>query len=234
MTFIDRSTLNHDQTQGVYRRLIVRRARQIDLPVYFFMDVSNILIGAQQFLVQQGLAPASERKLQRIHLGHLVSLARGPRRWQDGFACSGGNRPVPQVAPLYEHAGIRFAYRENVVSGSEQSVDLAIRHEMTNLALNTHLGHTEPGVVVLATGDGNRSEGESFVDCLGKLRLIGHQVELMSWRGCLNKSLQEWVESQDGETIVLDHFWDAITFTPHGRRAKSLPTWMSGPTSNAA
>lgn len=228
MTFIQSSSSQNGGNRGNYHRFIMRRRGQSCLPVYFFLDVSNILISAQQFLVKQGHAPAEQQAAQRINLEHLVQLACGPRQLAQGYACAGGNRRLDHLRPIYQRYGLEFEYRENVISPSEQSVDLAIRHRMGELECDTLHGEAAPGVVVLATGDGNRQERDSFPQRLERLKKAGHHIELIAWRDSLHHGLQDLVWQLGGDIILLDYYWESVTFTEGGRRSQSLPEWLTG------
>lgn len=234
MTFINSSSFQNGGNRGNYHRFIMRRGGQTQLPVYFFLDVSNILISAQRFLVDKGHAPAEQRAAQRIELGRLVQLACGPRQLARGYACAGGNRALGHLRGTYQRSGLEFEYRENVTSASEQSVDLAIRHQMGELECDTLRGKAAPGVVVLATGDGNRNERDSFPQRLERLREAGHHIELIAWRDSLNPGMQDLVWQLGGDVILLDYYWESVTFAEGGRRAEPLPVWISGPNRRSA
>jgi hypothetical protein len=100
--------------------------------------------------------------------------------------------------------------------------------------MRTLRGKATPGVVVLATGDGNCNERDSFPQRLERLKEAGHHIELIAWRDSVHNGMQDLVWQLGGDVILLDNCWESVTFADGGRRAKPLPAWISGPNRRSA
>lgn len=177
-------------------------------PVYFFLDFSNIAIASKGVAVQQG-DPAHQADYVRIHAGHLREFVEQDRIWRQGFAAACLNNPASGLEHNFREAEIEFrVYEKGRESGREQGIDEIIQCRMYQLLQRGK----EPGVVVLATGDGNgHRRGEGFLPALEVLHDAGFRVEVMSWRHSFNSALKEWA-SFNGEAIELDDHFRELTF----------------------
>jgi len=121
------------------------------------------------------------------------------------------------IKAAFEKEDIAFDISERGrYSNSEQNVDERIQLQMMRLLRKP----VEKGVVVLATGDGNRSTNRSgFIETLATLQDYGFEIEVMSWGHSLSEELNRWVRTT-GRVIELDSYYNDITFLCRGR----LPT----------
>jgi len=187
------------------------------IPVYFFLDFSNIAISASQLAAKNGDGFYSDHRI-RLHCDNLRALAERGRQWQSGFAAAGFSNPQSNIKQHFDRAGIKMHLSERGLSTRrEQNVDQLIQLEMWKLLQR----HCPPGVVVLATGDGAGAiDGEGFIPTLKYLREQGFDIEVMSWEHSLNPCLRSWAES-NGRSILLNPFYENLTFVDGGRRATS-------------
>jgi hypothetical protein len=111
----------------------------------------------------------------------------------------------PQVELLHEPSA----------SGREVGVDDVLQNRIPLL-----LAH-QPGVLVLATGDGNgRARGPGFLPAIHLLAQHGWRIELLAWSGCVYRHLR--AAGEHGAFVCLDDFFGAITFEPGGVRRSDL------------
>ncbi len=194
---------------------IAHRTRSKALPVNFFLDFSNIAIGARNVAFENGDGLAG-RDAVRLHAGNLKQLAQRNRPWSGGYAATGLSNQQSPIKSAFEKEGISFEISERGrSSNSEQNVDERIQLQMLQLLRKP----VEKGVVVLATGDGNRlSNQNGFVNTLAMLAEYGFTIELMSWRHSLSEELGSWI-ALHGRLIELDRFYSDITFFSGGRSA---------------
>ena len=81
-----------------------------------------------------------------------------------------------------------------------------------------------PATVVLLTGDGaGYCRKVGFHTTLERMRKKGWQIEVLSWEGCWNLRMQEWVEGC-GVFVPLDTFYALITFLEEGYRLHFRPS----------
>lgn len=185
------------------------------LPVYFFLDFSNIAIAARDIATTYSDTLLESLQL-RLHAGHFRELAERDRLWRQGFAAAGLDGRTGALQGHFDRVGIEFqAFERGCSSGREQGIDDIIQGRMYRLLSPG----TERGVVVLATGDGNgHYRGEGFLPVLQALNQSGFRIEVMSWKHSFNAALHDWVAA-NGQAIVLDPHFCQLTFIQGGRRA---------------
>lgn len=186
----------------------VNRRQTAAMPVHFFLDFSNIAIGARTVAFEKGDGLYGHETV-RLHAGNLKHLAQRNRRWASGYASAGLCDQQSPIKYAFEKEGIAFDISERGKhSNSEQNVDERIQLQMMRLLRKP----VEKGVVILATGDGNRSTNHSgFIETLVTLQDYGFAIELMSWRHSLSDELRTWASS-NGRIIELDSYYNDITF----------------------
>ena len=184
--------------------------------VYLFFDFSNIGISARYAasINGDGLIASDVR----IHCQNLRQFVERDRFWAGGYAAAGLTGDPTRIQNRFDSAGIRFeVFERGNKTGCEQAVDQAIQNQMYRLVAT----EAKPGVVVLASGDGNGHEnGEGFLPPLQLLKRNGFDVEVMSWEHSLHPSLGSWA-TQNGSLIYLDDWYEELTFAPYRRNAKS-------------
>lgn len=170
--------------------------------VHFFLDFSNIALGAAEIAPLHGDGVVGSRHL-RLHANNLRKLVQRDRIWQSGYGAAAFPGNGKCLCRHFSHAGIDLRpYEPGGVSGREQGIDEIIQCQMLRL-----IGGTERGVVVLATGDGNgHRQGNGFLPTLRLLHEHGFPIEVMSWSHSFNSTLREWA-SINGTAIELDAWY---------------------------
>ena len=193
----------------------VRKAGRATGPVYFFLDFSNIAIAASRLAQQLEEDTCIQGRL-RLHCENLRAIAERGRPWGSGFAAAGLANVQSCIKQKFDDVGITMHISERgVATHSEQNVDERIQYEMLRLLPR----HAPPGVVALATGDGaGHKLGEGFLPTLQYLHECGFSIEVLSWEHSFNRELRSWVETH-GRAIVLDPFYEELTFIDGGRSA---------------
>jgi len=186
--------------------------------VHLFLDFSNIAIGAKDLAAERGDG-WMRRNDVRLHLENFKRLVQRDRTWGSGYAAAGLYRGEALKANA-EKLGIRFDVCERGNrTNTEQGVDEKIQTAMTKLLLPYFDSNPPaPGVIGLATGDGNgHLEGDGFLPLLKAFRVLGFQIEVLSWRHSLNPVLGSWA-AEHGQVIELDGWYQAVTFVEYGRQ----------------
>ena len=190
--------------------------------VHFFLDFSNIGIGAQQLAIEYGDSHFDLRHL-RLHSQHLRDIALRGRKWGSGFAAAGLGANGHGLHRRFAAVGIEFQCTERGrETGREQGVDEIIQSKMLRLL------HRDPAndVIVLATGDGNGYEDDrGFVSTLKLLRSHGYQIEVLAWEHSLSQKLKEWALDH-GHVHLLDQLFAELTFVEGRRFAKPLGNYF--------
>jgi hypothetical protein len=190
--------------------------RQI-LPVYAMIDSSNIYFGAHKAAEALGVWCFDIPKL-RIDAENFVDLMKFRSVLGDGSTLvTTSHLPDPGFARYFRKSGVKVEIVERgAISGKEQGDDRLL-NRMHRLNRRTR------GVVALATGDGNgHLNDEGFVPAVEDLHAIGHQIELYSWRHCLNRTLENRVRELGGKVVFLDDYFLSVTFVEGGRRATRI------------
>lgn len=185
-------------------------------PVYFFYDFSNIGIGAQHVASRNGDGLITSDV--RVHCENLRRFVERDRFWGGGYAAAGITGDPIRIQRRFASVDVRLdVFERGIRTGSEQAVDQAIQNQIYRLLAVD----AQPGVVVLASGDGNgHSSDEGFLPPLRLLHRHGFDIEIMSWEHSLNLALENWA-SEHGTLVYLDDWYKELTFVPHRRSAKS-------------
>lgn len=185
--------------------------------VYVFVDLSNIVYGGRNTAFdREGCLAVGDF---RLHVEHIVALARGGRQLQAGF-CVGSSSPnMDPLFSRFEQLGFSVRVTERGRStGTEQGVDEILQLEM----MNSMLDAAKPGVAVLMTGDGSGFEtGRGFLAALQRMAYKGWGIEVLSWEGACNRHLRTWAEDV-GVYVPLDDYYASVTFMEGGRRPRAL------------
>ena len=184
-----------------------------DARASLFVDWSNIYIGRREAAVRCGEDPLAVR----VSATRLASLMAFGRPLAERIA-------VVNAATTPDHALRRIAEGFRVIDawpaadGFEQTNDALLRERMWE-ALET----LEPGVMAIASGDGNGWDlGEGFSRPLLAARRRGWTLEVHSWRESLHRRLESTVRELGGAVILLDDYYEQITFVEGGRMLRHL------------
>jgi hypothetical protein len=185
--------------------------------VHLFVDGPNILGGMHDTAPVAG-ASWSPEHLLCLDLPHLHRLMSADRKVERGV-WAGTDRQ--RMALFWDrvrelHPAVEVLLHEEGKSGREIATDQTLQLEMLRL-----LGRA-PGVLVLATGDGNGwREGRGFLTDSQLLVAAGWRLELLSWRCSVNRYLRAFAE-EHGVFIALDDWFDQLTFQPGWRHSEPL------------
>lgn len=179
-----------------------------------FVDHSNIWLGMRRS------AEAQYEPGVSLEFGALLRLLAAGRAVVAAALVIDAETPGP-VQSAMRAAGFEVIARERGrLTGSEQANDetLAVR-------LYETVASREPGVVVLATGDGAGShQDRGFVPALRNARAHGWGIEVAAWDDSLNARLRQAVNAEGGAVVSLDDYYYGITRVPglRGPSAVSL------------
>jgi hypothetical protein len=171
--------------------------------VHLFVDLSNVFLGARQTAAaSHEYAPAL--RLSAKHL-HRVMAAGRPV----ASATLVANAMVPEAALRHFRPWFRVILAETGrQTGTEQAADQLLQ----NAIFIELLQPVEPGVIVLATGDGaGWRDGRGFIPTLIAARRRGFGVEVVSFAASLNPALRDLAEAV-GMLVELDDYYFAVTF----------------------
>jgi NYN domain len=180
-----------------------RDATAAEPPVHLFVDLSNIFLGARQMATTLHEYPPALR-LSAEHL-HRVMAAGRPV----ASATLVANAMVPEAALRHFRPWFRVLRAETGrQTGTEQSADQLLQ----NAIFLELLQPSEPGIVVLATGDGaGWRDGRGFIPTLIAARRRGFAVEVVSFAASLNPALRDLADAT-GMLVELDDYYFAVTF----------------------
>lgn len=178
-----------------------------------FVDWSNIYIGRREAANRCG----EDSFAVRVSAARLASLMAFGRPLAERTA-------VVNAATTSKDAQRRIAEGFRIIAawpaadGFEQTNDALLRERMWE-ALET----LERGVMVVASGDGNGWDlGDGFSRPLLAARRRGWAVEILSWRDSLHRRLASTVRELGGAVILLDDYYEQITFVEGGRVPRPL------------
>lgn len=187
-----------------------------DRSVYAVLDSSNILHSAvlPSALARDGSISSGH---VRIELKNFQLLMQRSRDWLGGFAAAGVDR-YTSLERHYREAGFEFQPCERGrLTNTEQGVDQILQQRMAYCRRTMQPGST----LLLATGDGAGADRlEGFVPELQELHQAGIQIEVMSWKHSLSTALRTFATAH-GKLILLDDWFEYITYVPGGRWARS-------------
>jgi hypothetical protein len=180
------------------------------------------MIGAKTVAASKGEGPLRCSDI-RVHFENLRHFVQQDRVWGSGYAAAGLHRGEGVKAQA-ESSGIQFDVCElGCRTNTEQGVDEKIIAKMAYMMFRQAAPNPPtPGVIVLATGDGNgHLEGAGFLPVLKAFHHLGFEIEVLSWRHSLNTALGEWA-AQHGQLIELDSWYEELTYIEYGRQAKTV------------
>lgn len=196
------------------------------MAIHVFIDNSNIIGGAQGCAAEQ--EPHVPWVALRVYFRNLFAvLEKGRERLT---AVMGGSVP-PGNEELWAHArGLGYETdllkRVETDDGrlAEQGVDEGLHLKMANALLD----HEPPQTMVLATGDGQRSDlNTSFVEQLQRALNHGWNVELYAWANTISGRLRTLADSNPGRMSVteLDNLYLSLTFVRPGTYKYKTGGW---------
>ena len=188
---------------------------------YLFVDFSNLWYSIRAEAVRRG-DPDRAVRAHAANLRRVLAAGRGV-----GDAVLVANRSVPEAVLSRFRPGFRVELVESgSVTGTEQAGDELLQ----NAIYRTILRAPAAGIIVVATGDGaGWQEGRGFCEALAAARRQGFGVEVVSFERSLNRWLRG-LASGMGVVVLLDRFYDSITFLEGLRPARS-PSLTHRPTS---
>jgi NYN domain-containing protein len=184
--------------------------------VHIIWDNSNIFVSGRAVCDKLEYKPAGFR----INFRSLIDLAADGRPIEQVFCV--GSVPPPTDA-VWEHirrltGKMPELYERGAASGKEQAVDQALQTRMLRLGYD----YDPPETIVLLSGDGSGfEEGIGFFADIVRLKRIGWNVEVLSWRDHCKRPMREWAES-NALFVPLDDFYSSVTFLEKLRRPKAL------------
>ena len=190
-----------------------RDTAAVDPPVHLFVDLSNVFLGARQLAAAFHEYPPALR-LSAEHLHRVMSAGRPV-----ASATLVANALVPEAALRHFRPWFRIIRAETGrQTGTEQAADQLLQ----NAIFLELLQPSEPGVIVLATGDGaGWRDGRGFIPTLIAARRRGFAVEVVSFAASLNPALRDLAEAA-GVLVELDDYYFAVTFMEGLRRPEPI------------
>jgi hypothetical protein len=160
------------------------------MKTHIFLDNSNIFGGAQRVASEKENVPWP---CVRVDYRNLFRVLRHGKK-NTGVSMLAGSVP-PGNDALWDAANeagfdTTLLHRVQTDTGrlAEQGVDEAIHLRISNILLDAD----EPGVIVIATGDGAQTSQDcSFTDQVIRAAKLGWKVEIWSWQCQLAKRLRD-------------------------------------------
>lgn len=191
-------------------------------PAHIFMDNSNIFGVAQKTAAEREGAPWPCVRIDYANLFRLLMYGKENR----ATSMLAGSVPPGNEAlwATANAAGFDTTLLRRVENDTgrlvEQGVDEAIHLRIANVLIDAMIEKIDPGIIVLATGDGGTTEqGSSFRDQMSRAAKLGWQVEIWSWE--VGLATRKWrdlrLKHPDKITIrKLDTWYDSIVFLKGG------------------
>lgn len=181
--------------------------------MYIFWDNSNIHISGLSVMAQK--EPTKLRELFRTNFRNLFELVRNNRNVEAAYLS--GSIPPPNNAlwDYLKNMGIQLQLLNKTAEGTEQeSVDMSLQTMMLRTAIDSI---TSPSTIAILTGDGaGKQLGEGFLSDLKRVKAMGWDIEVYSWKTSCNRYLKEYAE-QNGKFIALDNYYFSITYLKDDR-----------------
>ena len=192
--------------------------------VHLYVDLANIWSGARDVAERIGESTGSVR----LYAENLRSVMAAGREVATTTLVA--NVGVPEAVRRHFERCFRVSTVEfGASSGGEQAADEVLQNR---LLLNLLIW--EPGVVVVATGDGaGWARGIGFAPTLIGARRCGFGIEVLAFRVNLNPKLRFLAENS-GVLVELDAHYRSITFleglrSPEGVNLRHRPTAEAHP-----
>lgn len=179
-----------------------------------FVDYSNIVRG-----LRRAAEDRWERAAARLDFVQLYRLLAPGRSVSRALIVADAETPDGARRAMIR-AGFEVIERERGrVSGTEQANDETLQVRIYETVV-TH----EPGVLVLATGDGAGSaHGRGFIPALEMARAHGWALELASWIDSTNRTLRRFILDHAGQAVAFDDYYHGICDALPMRRASPIP-----------
>lgn len=183
--------------------------------VCLYVDNSNIFHEGQRIAEKVLGEP---RRDFRLYFRNFVQLALNGRLLKE--VVWGGSVPPPKDTVWDYLKGMSIDPDLIPRAGGEnETVDHLIQLRMHRHARKYR---KNPGVIVLATGDGKGYHfEEGFLYDIEGFVQDGWAVEVLSWEHSCHGKLKEFAE-KNGKFISLDGYYDHITFIQGGRVVRTL------------
>ena len=187
---------------------------------YLFVDFSNLWYSIRAEAARRG----DPDRAVRAHAANLRRVLAAGRAVGDAVLVA--NRSVPEAVLNHFRPGFRVELVESgSLSGTEQAGDELLQ----NAIYRTILRAPADGIIVVATGDGaGWLEERGFCEALSAARRQGFGVEVVAFERSLNRWLRGLADAV-GAVVLLDRFYDAITFL-EGLRPAQSPSLRHRPT----
>lgn len=194
--------------------LVIRPDANLGVHAALFIDHSNIVRGLRA--AADDSWEHADVRFDFVQLRRLLAAGRPTSRAlivADAETPRGARRAMIR-------AGFEVIERERGrLSGTEQAND-----ETLQVRIYETVGTNDPGVLVLATGDGaGLGHGRGFIPAVRMARAHGWALELVSWRDSTNGSLRRYVIEHGGQAIALDDYYYGISEAPPLRWASPVP-----------
>ena len=211
------------------RPFLEKAARRRRESVHVFVDVSNIVIGAQMVPNTTGGRAGRRGELvrdvtTRIHIPRLVQLVEMGRdsdaatqaeRWRSGkptrWAFGSAVRKNVAVERLWRRCGYKPVFSQRLPGAGEQLVDDGLVGQISKDLLKYADGRGR--TLVLLTGDGNANSGRaSFLGAVDDAVARGWHVEVWCWKASANKAYRELAKRHAIKLRLLDSYRDHVCF----------------------
>jgi hypothetical protein len=170
--------------------------------VHLYVDLANIWSGVKDAAAQAGESTWGVR----LSAENLRSVMAAGRDVLSTTLVANIGVPEP-VRRHFEHCFQVSTVDFGATFGKEQAAD-----EVLQIQMLLNLFRYEPGVVVVATGDGaGWARGRGFTQALIAARRCGFGIEVVAFRSGLNPRLRLLAENS-GCLVELDAHYRAITF----------------------
>lgn len=179
-----------------------------EAPVYLFVDLSNLSWSARE----EALARGEPAWALRLHAEHLFGVLAAGRRVDRAVLIADARLAETVLRAYRRWFDVRLA-EPGLLTGKEQGAD-----EKLQVALYETLYAADSGTIVLATGDGaGWKDGRGFCPAIRTARREGLGIEVVAFARSFNRTLRT-LASNLGAAVLLDEFYESVTFLEGGRR----------------
>lgn len=181
--------------------------------MFIFWDNSNIHISGLEVMKER--EPDKPYELFRTNFNNLFDLVRNNRTVDAAYLSGSIPPPSHQLWNHISNLGINVQLLNKTADGTEQeSVDMSLQTMMFRTAIDNI---NSPSTIAVLTGDGaGKQLGEGFLNDLKRVKSLGWEIEVYSWKNSCNRYLKNYAE-ENGKFIALDDYYDSITFLKEDR-----------------
>ena len=181
--------------------------------MFIFWDNSNIHISGLE--VMKVREPDQPHELFRTNFNNLFDLVRNNRTVDAAYLSGSIPPPSNQLWDHIKSLGISVQLLNRTADGTEQeSVDMSLQTMMFRTAIDNI---STPSTIAVLTGDGaGKQLGEGFLSDLKRIKSLGWEIEVYSWKNSCNRHLKSYAE-ENGKFVALDDYYDSITFLKEDR-----------------